>query len=113
MNVKDKIIAVTGGGDGIGRALCEAFHREGARAVVVADLDKDKAEHVVRSMSGVAFQCDVANERDIVRVVEETEKNIGPIDLFCSNAGFMDRGSSQDEVASASNESGIEAGACM
>lgn len=104
MNVKDKIIVVTGGGDGIGKALCEAFYREGAKTVVVADLDKEKAEHVARSVNGVGFQCDVANERDIVRVVEETETNTGPIDLFCSNAGFMDRGSSQDEAASASNE---------
>jgi NAD(P)-dependent dehydrogenase (short-subunit alcohol dehydrogenase family) len=104
VNVKDKIIVVTGGGDGIGKALCEAFHREGAKAVVVADLDKDKAEHVARSVNGIGFQCDVANEPDIVRVVEETEKKVGPIDLFCSNAGFMDRGASPDDVTSAANE---------
>jgi len=105
MNVKDKIVVVTGGGDGIGRAMCERFHREGAKAIIVADLDGAKAEAVARSVGGKGYKCDVANEQDIVRIVEETEKNIGPIDLFCSNAGIVDRAASPDDVTSATNES--------
>jgi NAD(P)-dependent dehydrogenase (short-subunit alcohol dehydrogenase family) len=104
VNVKGKIIVVTGGGDGIGKALCEAFHREGAKAVIAADRDDAKATRVAKSVNGIAFKCDAAIEADIIRVVTETEKEIGPIDLFCSNAGFMDRTSSPDDVTSAANE---------
>lgn len=104
MRVKDKIVAVTGGGSGIGKALCEAFHRKGAKAVVVVDLDGDKAEEVARSVNGRAFRCDVANEPEVVYMIEETEAKIGPIGLFCSNAGFMDRASSPDDATAAPNE---------
>lgn len=104
MNVKDKIIVVTGGGDGIGKALCETFHRAGAKMVVVADLDDANAARVAQSVNGIAFKCDVAIETDIVRLVAETEKEIGPIDLFCSNAGFLDRSASPDNATAAANE---------
>jgi NAD(P)-dependent dehydrogenase (short-subunit alcohol dehydrogenase family) len=105
MKVADKIVVVTGGGDGIGKALCERFHHEGAKAVVAADLDGQKAEAVAKSVGGKAYRCDVGNEKDIVRIVEDVEKNIGPIDLFCSNAGLVDREASPDFVGSATNES--------
>jgi len=87
MKIKDKIVVVTGGADGIGKALCERFHKEGAKAIIVADLNGEKAEAVAKSVGGKAYKCDVANEQDIIKIIEETEKNIGPIDLFCSNAG--------------------------
>ena len=105
MKIKDRIVVVTGGADGIGKALCERFHKEGAKAVIVADLNGGKAEAVAKSVGGKAYTCDVANEADIIRIVEETERNIGPIDLFCSNAGLADREASPDDVGSATNES--------
>ena len=46
MELKDKIVVVTGGGNGIGKALAERFAQEGARHVVVADIDMDSAEAV-------------------------------------------------------------------
>src|SRR6202140_2005514 len=88
MQVSDKIVVVTGGAHGIGRALCEAFHRAGAAKVVVADLDLAGAEAVAASIDGAAFKCDVAQEKDIVHVIEETERRFGPIALFCSNPGI-------------------------
>jgi NAD(P)-dependent dehydrogenase (short-subunit alcohol dehydrogenase family) len=105
MKIKNKIVVVTGGADGIGKALCERFHKEGAKAVIVADLNGDKARAVAKSVGGKAYKCDVANEQDIIRIIEETEKNIGPIDLFCSNAGLADREASPDFVGSSTNES--------
>src|SRR3954452_7846407 len=88
MQVTGKNVVVTGGANGIGRALCEAFHRAGAAKVVVADLDIEAAKAVAGSIDGAAFRCDVAQERDIANVIEETERQFGPISLFCSNAGI-------------------------
>src|ERR1700730_1777395 len=89
MQVKDKIIVVTGGANGIGKALCEAFHSAGAAKVVVVDLDHAHAEAVARSIGGAACKCDVAQEKDVLHVIEETERLFGPIALFCSNAGIF------------------------
>jgi NAD(P)-dependent dehydrogenase (short-subunit alcohol dehydrogenase family) len=88
MQVTGKIAVVTGGANGIGRALCEALHRAGAAKVIVADLDIEGARAVAASIGGVGFQCDVAHEKDIRHVIEETERQFGPIALFCSNAGI-------------------------
>ena len=88
MQVAGKVVVVTGGANGIGRALCEAFHRAGAAKIVVADLDSAGAETVAAAIDGAAFKCDVGQEKDIRHVIEETERRFGPIALFCSNAGI-------------------------
>jgi NAD(P)-dependent dehydrogenase (short-subunit alcohol dehydrogenase family) len=88
MQLSGKIVVVTGGANGIGRALCEAFHRAGATKVIVADLDVAGARTVAASVDGAAFKCDVAQEKDIIHVIAETERLFGPISLFCSNAGI-------------------------
>src|ERR1700751_2716485 len=87
MQVAGKVVVVTGGANGIGRALCEAFHRAGAAKVVVVDVDGPAARAVAASINGAAFKCDVAKEKDVVHVIEESERQFGPIALFCSNAG--------------------------
>src|ERR1700733_1867976 len=88
MQVAGKIVVVTGGADGIGGALCEVFHRAGPAKVGVADLDLIRARAVAASVDGAAFKCDVGQENDILHVIEETERQFGPIALFCSNAGI-------------------------
>jgi len=88
MELEDKIIVVTGGGNGIGEAMVRRFHREGARALVVADLDGEAASRVAGDVGGVGVQLDVSREQDIVDLVDRTEQDVGPIDLFCSNAGI-------------------------
>jgi NAD(P)-dependent dehydrogenase (short-subunit alcohol dehydrogenase family) len=88
MRVAGKVVVVTGGANGIGRALCEAFHRAGAAKVVVADLDLAGAKAVAAAVDGAAFRCDVRQENEIRHVIEETEQRFGPIALFCSNAGI-------------------------
>jgi NAD(P)-dependent dehydrogenase (short-subunit alcohol dehydrogenase family) len=89
MQVSGKIVVVTGGANGIGRALCEAFHRAGAAKVIVADIDGAAARTVAASIDGAAFKCDVAQEKNVLHVIEETERLFGPIALFCSNAGIF------------------------
>jgi NAD(P)-dependent dehydrogenase (short-subunit alcohol dehydrogenase family) len=88
MQVSGKVVVVTGGARGIGRALCEAFHRAGAAKVVVADMEAAGARAVAASVDGAAFRCDVAQEKDIIHVIDESERLFGPIALFCSNAGI-------------------------
>ena len=88
MYLKDKVAVVTGGAHGIGRALCRRFAAEGARGVVVADLDIAAARDVAGEIGGLAVAVDVANEEQVRRLVDESVKRFGPIDLFCSNAGI-------------------------
>ena len=92
MIIRDTVIVVTGGGNGIGRALCRRFAADGARAVVVADLQGDAARRVADEIGGVAFEADVTREADVQRVVSETLARFGRIDLYCSNAGIAMNG---------------------
>lgn len=82
------IAVVTGGGNGIGRALCQRLHSDGVK-VVVADLDKEAAEKVAAEIDGVAYGVDVGDEAAMQALVEDVEKNVGPIGLFASNAGIV------------------------
>lgn len=86
MNLSERVAVVTGGASGIGRALCRKFGAAGAR-VVVADVNLAGAEAVAAETGGIAFRTDVSSERDIVALVGHVEQRVGPIDLFCSNAG--------------------------
>lgn len=88
MQLKDKVVLITGAAHGIGRALAERFHAAGAKAIAVADLDVKAAETVAAGIGGLALAADVSQEDEIRRAVQETEKQLGPIDLMCSNAGL-------------------------
>lgn len=89
MELKDRIVVVTGAASGIGAGLARKFKEEGARAVVCADLNLAGAETVADEIGGDAVQVNVAREDDIRALVEKVEAEIGPIDLFCSNAGIL------------------------
>src|SRR5579884_3971796 len=86
MDLHHSVAVVTGGANGIGRALCERFAAEGAR-VVIADVDLANARELERRTGGGAIEADVAREADVQRLVQETTRRFGGIDLFCSNAG--------------------------
>jgi len=88
MQLKDKVVVVTGGANGIGRALCRRFAAEGASGVVIADLDTDRAKQLAEEINGLAVTTDVTVEAEIIRLVSQTTDAFGPIDLFCSNAGI-------------------------
>jgi len=92
MTVKDKVVVVTGGADGIGRALCRRFAAEGAGAVVVVDVNGDGAAQVAGEIGGWVIPADVARESEIIRAVHLVIGKYGAIDLFCSNAGIMIEG---------------------
>jgi len=87
MELAGKVVIVTGGASGIGRAMCRRFAAEGAKKVVVADFDAEGATRVADEIGGEAVGADVSVEADIDSLVERTQQHHGPIDLFCSNAG--------------------------
>jgi NAD(P)-dependent dehydrogenase (short-subunit alcohol dehydrogenase family) len=81
-----KLAVVTGGAHGIGAALCRRLASDGIKVVVV-DLDKSAAAQVAAEIGGVAYRVDVGDEAAINALVDDVEANVGPIDLFASNAG--------------------------
>jgi NAD(P)-dependent dehydrogenase (short-subunit alcohol dehydrogenase family) len=90
MELRDKVVLVTGGADGIGRALCRRFAAEGVRGLAVVDRQADAAAEVARELGpdAIALTADVAREDDVVAAVRTTEERFGPIDLLVSNAGI-------------------------
>jgi NAD(P)-dependent dehydrogenase (short-subunit alcohol dehydrogenase family) len=88
MELQGRVAVVTGGGNGIGAALCRRFAAEGARAVVVADLDAGAAGAVAAEIDGYPTALDVSDQQAMRALVDDVEDAYGPIDLFCSNAGI-------------------------
>ena len=87
MDLRDKVVVVTGGANGIGAAMCRRFAAERPRGVVVADLDAEGADAVAGEIDGVGVAVDVSVEADVQRLVAAAEDAYGPVDLFCANAG--------------------------
>jgi NAD(P)-dependent dehydrogenase (short-subunit alcohol dehydrogenase family) len=92
-----RVAVVTGGAQGIGRALVHELAREPVRAVVVFDRDISDVTSLCEAKlpSGthiVAYEGDVRKPDDIARLVRNTEEKFGCIDIFCSNAGVMTDG---------------------
>jgi NAD(P)-dependent dehydrogenase (short-subunit alcohol dehydrogenase family) len=88
MEIKNRIVVVTGAASGIGRELARLFAKEGARLVVCSDRNGEGAKAVADEIGGIAFTTDVGKEEDIQHLIETVERDHGPIDLFCSNAGI-------------------------
>jgi NAD(P)-dependent dehydrogenase (short-subunit alcohol dehydrogenase family) len=88
VEIRNRVVVVTGGGGGIGSALCRQFAAVGARHVVVSDIDRDAAETVAAEIGGTAVPADVTVESEVMHLVAGTVKAHGRIDIYCSNAGI-------------------------
>jgi NAD(P)-dependent dehydrogenase (short-subunit alcohol dehydrogenase family) len=88
VNVKDRIVVVTGAASGIGRALALRFAEAGAKRVVCADIDEAGAVATAGEIGGIGRRVNVASEVEIKALIDDVEAQEGPIDLFCSNAGI-------------------------
>ena len=104
MDVKGKVVIVTGGASGIGKALVERFHKDGAQALIVADLNRAGAEAVAASVGGISVATDVTREADVQKLVDLAQSKFGRIDLFCSNAGISIGDPDIDIAASTPND---------
>lgn len=93
MEIAGKLAIVTGGAGGIGAGLAQRLAAEGARGVVVADLDLAGAQAVAQAIGekALALRCDVSRETDLQALVQAAEQRFGPVDIFCSNAGILGR----------------------
>ena len=94
MNLQGKVAIITGGASGIGAALAERLAADGARGIVVADINLAQAEGVAAAINtdggkrALALRCDVSVEADIQALVAATRARFGQIDLYFSNAGI-------------------------
>ena len=100
MELQDRVAVITGGSGGIGLSMAKAFLAEGARAIMLADLNEDAVAAAARELGCDGMACDVTDETQIQAVVAATLEKHGQIDLFCSNAGAGGEGTLTD----ASNE---------
>ncbi|MDI3519448.1 MAG: hypothetical protein PWQ34_1595 [Caldanaerobacter sp.] len=92
MNFKDKVVIVTGGGQGIGRCIAQTFASKGAK-VVIAEIDDEAGlenEEYIRKNGGEALfvHTDVALEEDVKNMVNKTIETYGKIDILINNAGI-------------------------
>lgn len=88
--LKDKVVIVTGGAHGIGKAYCSGFANAGAR-VVIADIDKPGAEAAAREIGAQALpiQVDVSNEDATKKMASQTLERFGRIDVLINNAAVF------------------------
>jgi len=98
VQLKDRVIIITGAGSGIGAALARRFADEEPRALILADINGESAAEVAEQIGGTPFQADVSLYDDNARLVDSAEERFGPVDLFCANAGI---GFAGDEQTSA------------
>lgn len=89
----DKVVLITGGGRGIGRAIAIAFGKEGAN-VVVNDTDYEAASSVVQGMKqfereSLAVKCDVSNSYEVSQMFDQIVKQFGTLHILVNNAGGM------------------------
>ena len=82
------VAVVTGGGHGIGQALCRRLAQDNIK-VVVADLDYVAAQVVAAEIDGAGIKVDVGDEADMTAMINKVEETVGPIDMFVSNAGLV------------------------
>jgi NAD(P)-dependent dehydrogenase (short-subunit alcohol dehydrogenase family) len=85
-----KVVAITGGGRGIGRSIAEALTREGAR-VAIGDLDRESAERTAAALgsSALGLGLDVTDHAGFTAFLDEVELTLGPLDVLVNNAGIM------------------------
>ena len=87
MELRDKVVVITGGSGGIGKAMAEAFLSEGATGIMLADLDAQAVAGAAADIGCDGMACDVTDEAQVAALVAATEAKYGRVDVFCSNAG--------------------------
>jgi NAD(P)-dependent dehydrogenase (short-subunit alcohol dehydrogenase family) len=93
MDIREKVVVITGAAGGSGAAMARRFASDGAGMVIVTDLDAVGIETLADEIGGTAFVLDVTDEDRTHEVINEVEATFGRIDLLCLNAGIPTDGS--------------------
>jgi NAD(P)-dependent dehydrogenase (short-subunit alcohol dehydrogenase family) len=88
MEVTGKVVVITGAASGIGLAMASRFVSDGARSVVMTDIS-DHLDAAASAVGGIPMQLDATSEPAVQRLVRTVIRDVGPIDLFCANAGLL------------------------
>jgi NAD(P)-dependent dehydrogenase (short-subunit alcohol dehydrogenase family) len=86
MKLRNKVALVTGGGRGIGKAIAEAFAREGARVIITAARTRSEIEATAAAISATAVLADVSKQDEVVRLADSVTAKFGRIDILVNNA---------------------------
>ena len=89
MEIAGKVVVITGGAGGIGRAMARRFNIEGAAKVIIADQDREHTSRVAAEIGVIGTVCDVTSEVSLNNMITGIERAHGEIDIFCSNAGIF------------------------
>lgn len=93
-NISNQLVLVTGGGNGLGRALCFRFAREGCNIAIV-DIDIKSASKTALDIKETfnvnckAFQCDISDYNAILKLKSEIENEMGSVQVLVNNAGLL------------------------
>jgi 3-oxoacyl-[acyl-carrier protein] reductase len=93
MQIKDKVVAVTGGARGIGKAIAAAFADKGARIALIdlvpADVEATRVEFAARGVDVRAHAANVAREAEVVAALDQVVADFGRLDVMVNNAGII------------------------
>ncbi len=98
LHLKDKVVFVSGASHGLGKAICLALAAEGAKVGINYRRDPEKAAALVKeiqqrfAVDSVALRGDIAIEADVVRMYDELERTLGPIEILINNAATCPKG---------------------
>jgi NAD(P)-dependent dehydrogenase (short-subunit alcohol dehydrogenase family) len=98
-SLQGKVVAITGGARGIGKATAEALAREGAK-IAIGDLDKGLAEETAAGLGGeaIGLELDVTSRDSFANFLDQVSERLGPLDVLVNNAGIMPIGPFTEET---------------
>lgn len=103
MTLKDKVVVVTGGSKGIGRACAEAFAEHGAHVIINYAHDEQAAQETADALSGhgvktMIVQADIANQAEVDAMFDKIKQAFPAIDVLVNNAGLFDENDGPDNA---------------